>query len=96
MQSCDCKIIGFEEGTGRLQGTLGAILIDYKGNEVKVGSGYSDQDRKYIWDNKDSLLGRVIEVQYFEETQNQKDDGLSLRFPVFLRIRTKDKEVSYY
>ena len=96
MQSCDCKVIGFEEGTGRLQGTLGAILINYKGSKVKVGSGYSDEDRKDIWINRDNLLGKIIEVQYFEETENQKDDSLSLRFPVFLRIRNDKTEPSYF
>ena len=60
-----------------------------------IYSGYSDEDRKAIWNNKDELLGRIIEVQYFEETENQNDDSLSLRFPVFLRIREKGKEVSY-
>ena len=96
MQSCDCKVIGFEEGTGRLQETLGAILINYKDNVVKVGSGYSDEDRKDIWNNRDNLLGKIIEVQYFEETENQNDDSLSLRFPVFLRIRNDKTEPSYF
>ena len=48
MQTCDLEIIGFEEGDGRLKGTLGKVIVDYKGNEVGVGSGYSDADREYF------------------------------------------------
>lgn len=96
MQDCDLKIIGFEEGTGKNKGTLGAIIVDYKGFEVKVGSGFTDQDRDYFWANQKELLGRVITVQYFEETTNKKDNSLSLRFPVYLELREKGKEVSYY
>lgn len=96
MQDCDLKIIGFEEGTGKNKGTLGAIIVDYKGFNVKVGSGFTDQDRDYFWANQKELLGRVITVQYFEETTNKKDNSLSLRFPVYLELREKGKEVSYY
>lgn len=96
MQDCDLKIKGFEEGTGKNKGTLGAIIVDYKGFPVKVGSGFTDKDRDYFWINKNELLGRVITVQYFEETTNKKDNSLSLRFPVFLELREIGKEVSYY
>lgn len=96
MQDCDLKIIGFEEGTGKNKGTLGAIIVDYKGFEVKVGSGFTDKDRKYFWNNQNELLGRVITVQYFEETTNKKDNSLSLRFPVYRELREKGKEVSYF
>lgn len=96
MQDCDLKIIGFEEGTGKNKGTLGAIIVDYKGFEVKVGSGFTNQDRDYFWNNQKELLGRVITVQYFEETTNKKDNSLSLRFPVYLELREPGKEVSYY
>lgn len=96
MQDCDLKIIGFEEGTGKNKGTLGAVIVDYKGFEVKVGSGFTDQDRDYFWANQKELLGRVITVQYFEETTNKKDNSLSLRFPVYLELREPGKEVSYY
>lgn len=96
MQDCDLKIIGFEEGTGKNKGTLGAVIVDYKGFEVKVGSGFSDQDRDYFWVNQKELLGRIITVQYFEETTNKKDNSLSLRFPVYLELREPGKEVSYY
>ena len=95
MQTCDLEIIGFEEGDGRLKGTLGKVIVDYKGNEVGVGSGYSDADREYIWTHQDELLGRVIEVSYFEETTSAKSDKPSLRFPVFKQIREEGKEVSY-
>lgn len=95
MQSADLKIIGFEEGTNKYENSLGSVIVDYKGYKVGVGSGFSDNDRTFIWQHKDELLGRVIEVSYFEETQNQ-DGGISLRFPVFKGIRENGKEVSYY
>jgi len=96
MQTVDLEIIGFEEGDGRLSNTLGRINVDYKGNVVGVGSGFSDDDRKFIWENKDTLLGRIVEIQYFEESSNKNDNSLSLRFPVFKCIREIGKDVSYY
>lgn len=96
MYTMDLKIIGFEEGLvgTKFDGTLGALVVDYKGYSVKVGSGFSEEDREYFWNNQDELLGRVIEVQCFEETQDA-DGNLSLRFPVYVQLREVGKEVSY-
>lgn len=94
MQTCDLKIIDFEEGTGKYKNSLGALVVDYKGYRLGVGSGFSDADREYIWNNRGVLLGRIVEVQYFEETSNQ-NGGLGLRFPVYKCIRELGKEVSY-
>lgn len=60
-----------------------------------VGSGFTDEQRKYYFINQNKILGKVIEVKFFEETNNEKGE-LSLRFPVFLRVREEGKEVSYY
>ncbi|MBQ9014017.1 MAG: hypothetical protein IJ094_10795 [Bacilli bacterium] len=94
MQSCDLKIIGFQEGKGKFKNTLGSLIVNYKGNSVGVG-GLSDADREYIWNNRDSLIGRVAEIKYFEITKD-KDGVESLRFPIFLGIREEGKEVSYH
>lgn len=95
MSTLDLEIVGFEEGTGRLAGTLGAILVRYKnGNIVKVGSGFSDRLRIEIWASRDEWLGNICEIQYFEETTNA-DGGKSLRFPVFKDYRP-DKTVADY
>ena len=91
----DLKVIDAVEGDGRLKGTLGALVVDYNGNMVNVGSGFSDAQRKEFWENKDDIIGRVIEVKYKEITKN-KDTGLeSLQFPVFISLREQGKEVSY-
>ena len=95
MKSCDLCIVGFEEGEGNFKGTLGATLVEYKNNIVKVGSGYQIEERNRIWANKDKLIGRIMEVQYFEESINSKTGLASLRFPVFKDIREIGKEVSY-
>lgn len=87
MNTLDLEIIGFEEGEGRLAGTLGAILVEYKNNVVKVGSGFSDELRKEIWKDRTFWFGRICEIQYFEETTNQ-NGGISLRFPVYKDVRT--------
>lgn len=95
MQDCDLVISGFEEGQGANAGTLGAVLVDYKGNTVGVGSGFTKEQRDFFWQNRDSLLGRVITVQYFEETTDAKGVP-SLRFPVFRELREEGKEASLF
>lgn len=86
----DLNIVGFEQGTGRNKGRLGAIICEGEDNgrliHVNVGSGLSDSDRDEYWTLRDSLLGRVVEVQADAVTQNQ-DGSYSLRFPRFLRFR---------
>jgi DNA ligase-1 len=92
MNTLDLEIIGFEEGEGRLAGTLGAILVRYKnGNTVKVGSGFSDRLRAELWRARGDFLGKIVEIQYFEETTNA-DGGISLRFPIFKDFRPDKTE----
>ena len=86
----DLNIVGFEEGTGRNLGRLGAIICEGVDDErnicVNVGSGLSDSDRTEYWSTRDQLLGSVVEVQADAVTQNQ-DGTYSLRFPRFVRFR---------
>ena len=91
----DLPIIRCEEGTGRLEGTLGAFVLKYKGNEVKVGSGFTDEQREYFWKNKDNLAGILCEVKYKEISQDKGTGLESLQFPVFIGLRTDKTEVSY-
>lgn len=92
--SADLKCIGIEEGAGRNKGTLGALICDYKGNNVNVGTGFSDKDRKQIWQHPENVIGKIISVKYKEETKN-KEGGISIQFPVFECVRFDKTESSY-
>ena len=91
----DLEVIGVEEGTGRNKGTLGALVVKYKNNTVNVGSGFTDEERSYYWNNQDKIIGRVIEVKYKEITTDKKTGLESLQFPVYVGLRENGKEVSY-
>lgn len=93
-QDCDLQIVGFQQGSGKYADTLGALIVDYKGTCVGVGSGISDEQRKTFWENQDQYRGRIVTVQYFEETCDV-DGNPSMRFPVFKELREVGKEVSY-
>jgi len=86
----DLTIVGFEEGTGRNEGRLGAIIYEGVDNErnirVNVGTGYSDSDRDEFWAARDRLLGVIGEIEADAVTQNQ-DGTYSLRFPRHKRFR---------
>ena len=88
--SVDLTIVGFEQGTGRNENRLGAIICEGEDNgrhiRVNVGSGLSDSNRDEYWTARDDLLGHLVEVQADAVTQNQ-DGTYSLRFPRFLRFR---------
>ena len=94
-KSADCKIIGYEEGTGKLEGNLGSFIIQYKDNKVNVGSGYTDVQREELWNNRDKYVGRILEVKFKEETKDKKTGLISLQFPTFVCIREEGKKVSY-
>ena len=84
------EIVGYEEGTGRNQGRLGAVICEGKDDgktiSVNCGSGFSDSDRVELWEARDSLQGQIIEVRADAVTQNQ-DGSYSLRFPRFKTFR---------
>lgn len=93
--NADCKIVGYEEGTNKYEGMLGSFIIEYKGNNVNVGSGYDDSQRKYYWEHRDEYIGRILQVKFKEESQDKKTGLYSLQFPIFQCIRELGKEVSY-
>ena len=79
-----------EEGTGRNEGRLGAFVCagtdDGKDIRVNVGSGFSDANRDDFWNNRNSIIGNLVEVRADAVTQNQ-DGTYSLRFPRFKTFR---------
>ena len=86
----DLEVIGVEEGTGRNQGRLGALVChgvdDGKEITVNVGSGFSDADRDDYYSNRNLVIGRTAEILCDVITQNQYGT-YSLRFPRFVRFR---------
>lgn len=87
MHTADLPIVGFNEAIdGKYKGTLKSINVEFDGHIVSVSSGFEDEIRQDIWDNQDDYLGKMVEIQYFEITQNQKGET-SLRFPVFKCFR---------
>ena len=92
--SADLEVVDVLEGDGRLKGTLGALVVKYKNNTVNVGSGYDDETRKYIWDNREDMIGKIIEVKYKEVSKDKKTGLESLQFPIFKNCRFDKTEES--
>lgn len=79
----DLEVIGFTEGTGKYEGTLGALVCAYKGNMVCVGSGFTDNQRYIIWNDKETYLHKLAEIKYKDVTSDKFTGLASLQFPVF-------------
>lgn len=88
------KVVDVEEGTGKNEGSLGALVCkgkdDGKEIEVNVGSGFTDEHRNDYWTNRKKVIGMVAEIRADTISQN-KDGTYSLRFPRFLRFRGFDR-----
>lgn len=96
---CDCLVLNIFEGDGKYINMLGGIniLFEYKGNRhtCSVGSGFTDNERKLYWENKNLLLNKIVEIGYFEISKNKNNNELSMRFPTWKsRIREDKNEIS--
>jgi DNA ligase 1 len=86
VKQCDLGDMRFvENGKEVIKDVLRNIIIEHKGCDVGVGSGFSKEQREYYFANPNELLGKTVTIQYFEETENQSG-GKSLRFPVIKHI----------
>ena len=83
---CDLKVVGYEEGTGKYIGKLGALICESDDGiiKVKVGSGFNDEDREKI--KEQDALGKVVAVKYNARIRS-KHEGESLFLPIFVEIR---------
>lgn len=83
----DFEVIGYEEGdpTGKHRGTLGRLTVSLRGHPVGVGSGFDDDERDEIWADRENVIGKTVEVRYFEEIETNGKP--SLWHPTFLRFR---------
>ena len=90
----DILCTGVVEGDGKYKGTLGLIKCDYKGYELGVGSGFTDEQREYYWNHPQKIIGKIVQIKYKCETKN-KQGGISVQFPIFEIIRNDKSEVSY-
>ena len=73
---------------------LAQVWIEHKGYRVAVGSGWNQAQRLWYAGNylNESIVGKTITVQYFEETKNQ-EGGISLRFPTVKHVYENGRTV---
>ena len=87
------EIYGWEEGTGKNVGKLGAFMMrgteDGKYVEVNCGGGFSDKERADFWTNREAMRGFLADVRCDALTlERNSTDVWSMRFPRWMgRLR---------
>jgi len=81
------------ESTGLMEDTkcVGSLIIEYKGNQVNVGSGLDDKQRIDWYNNPNLIIGKQIQVKYKEESKNA-DGTVSLQFPILKYVFEEERD----
>jgi DNA ligase 1 len=67
------------------QDTLGSLDVDLNGLVFSIGSGFTAEQRKQFWDDRDNLVGKTVKFKYFSLGMKEAP-----RFPIFLGFRHID------
>ena len=87
-KTADLLCVSYDKAIdGQFKDMLARINVEYKGSLVGVGSGFTIEEREYFTANPNEIVGKIIEVQFFEESKDEKTGQPSLRFPTFKGIR---------
>jgi DNA ligase-1 len=81
-----------ENGREITKEVLSNVIVEHKGNDVSVGSGFTIEEREYFAVHPEDILGKVITVKYFQESKNQ-EGKYSLRFPTVKVIHGSKRTV---
>ena len=91
----DLRCLEVYEGEGEFEGTLGGIVVNYKGFKVKAGSGFTQEQREYYWTHPEEIVGRIVCIKCKGESKNKNNSDLSMNFPIFNGVRNDKEEESY-
>ena len=69
LNNVDVECTGIFEGSGKYEFNAGGIYVDFNGVEVKVGTGFSDGDRKKMWEDQNHYIGLIAEIEFKEVTK---------------------------
>ncbi len=88
--SFDLRVEGVEEGTGKLAGKAGALILRWKNGQQIKAIGGTHELRKLWFDRPASIIGQIVEV----EAMDYSTDGL-LREPRVKTVRTDKEEADF-
>jgi DNA ligase-1 len=84
----ELQVIDFIDGTGKWADTFGSLLCMSSCGRVLVGvSGFTDRERKDIWENKNDWLGSIVTVKYNQLIDSKELEEKSLFLPRFVEKR---------
>jgi len=89
------KVVEMIEGTGKYRGMLGAAVCESSDGIVKVGvgSGFSDEERRTLWEDRDALDRKSIFLEVKSNGLISTEDGeWSLFLPRCSEIRLDKTE----
>ena len=93
-KDADLEITGWNPGTGKFEGMVGSLIgSSSDGLVVASISGFPDDLRKWITDNIDDLIGKIMTVMYNERISSKGSNVDSLFLPRFTEFRS-DKTVA--
>jgi DNA ligase-1 len=72
---------------------LNKVYIKHKGGRVAVGGGFSKNERIFYSNPENSLIGKLISVQYQEELQDADTGIYSLRMPTFKGVYGLERNI---
>lgn len=91
---CDLVVTGVEEGRGKYEGKIGALICESADGVVKVsvGSGLSDLQRSQL--ATEDVVGRIIAIKYNARIKNKQGQE-SLFLPIFIELRADKTEADH-
>ena len=91
--SADLLVVGYEYGTGKYEGMLGALKLQTSDGVIKVdvGSGFTDAQRQAF--TPENTIGKIVEIKYNVKVSDKRTGQQSLFLPVFLQLR-EDKSTA--
>lgn len=80
------------DGAERVEQVLLSLTVDVKGFSVKVGSGFSVDERRVLASIPEAeLIGSLVTIRYQSESKAKNREQSSLRFPVFKHFHGKSR-----
>lgn len=87
----DLSIVSIDEGTGQFKGMMGGMWVksDIKDQNVNayVMEGFTVEQRKEFYLNKDKYIGKIVEIDFVEMSKMDKMGNRYLRYSTFKFLR---------